>query len=86
MGEINEKIILKKLGNMDFLLYLYSAGVCPYIYYYIERDTPPPPALLYYYYIVSNILDSRMWITFWEKAWKFGVLYLYLLCKIKKWI
>ena len=25
-----------------------------------------------------------MWITFWEKAWKFGVLYLYLLCKIKK--
>ena len=69
---------------MDFLLYLYSAGVCPYIYTTIYREIHLPHTsapLLLLLYRASNILDSRMWITFWEKAWKFGVLYLYLLCK-----
>ena len=33
---------------------------------------------------VSNKLDSKMWITFWKKAWKYGFFVLSLLCKLNE--
>ena len=33
---------------------------------------------------VYNKLDSKMWITFWKKAWKYGFFVLSLLCKLMR--